>query len=208
MHWKSHTRAFYAQWIRRYLHPSNPPWKLVADVWLSAPYPTGRGTILTDIIGNLYVDIRAPYLRACVKEFEALNLKQDTSIIDLHVAAESVFFNNRFHLNGVPDAAARKWSGSIELVFMKDLIDQGTGNIHTDLEMEEYTFKKAPAQIRDTPTVWEWSEGLMKTWPAIRDGIPQQLTQAAGEIPVIADGDYVAIMPDNGPQLLRQSGMG
>ena len=32
MHLKSHVQAFYAQWGRRYLHPSNPPWKSVADI--------------------------------------------------------------------------------------------------------------------------------------------------------------------------------
>ena len=69
MHWRSHVRAFYTQWIRRYLHPSNPPWKSAADIWLSDPYPTGRGTILTAIKGSMYENIHAQYLRACVKEF-------------------------------------------------------------------------------------------------------------------------------------------
>ena len=31
MHLKSHIQAFYAQWGRRYLQPSNPPWKSVAS---------------------------------------------------------------------------------------------------------------------------------------------------------------------------------
>ena len=101
MHWRSHLRAFYTQWIRRYLHPSNPPWKSVADVWLSDPYPTGIGTILTAIKGSMYENIHAQYLRACVKEFEALNLTQDTSRLNASVAAESVFFNNIFDLKGV-----------------------------------------------------------------------------------------------------------
>ena len=111
----------------------------------------------------MYVNIQAPYLRACVKEFEALDLKQDTSIIGPNVAAESIFLNNRFNLDGVPDAIAAKWSKFIELVRMKDLIDQGTGHIHTDAEMDEYTFTHAPIRIRHTPRVYEWSEEMMET---------------------------------------------
>ena len=199
MHWRSHVRAFYVQWIRRYLHPSDPPWKSVADVWLAEPYPMGKGMILASMTGNMYENIHAPYLRACVKEFEALNLKQDMSIIGPNIAAESVFFSNRFHLNNVSDDAAAAWSKYVELVRMKDLIDQDTGHVHKDEEIEEYTFTRAPPGIRGTPSVWEWSEEMMKTWPAIRDEIPQQLIQAAGEIPEIADGSYVALMPDTGP---------
>ena len=52
----------------------------------------------TAIKGSMYENIHAQYLRACVKEFEVLNLTQDTSCLNVSVAAESVFFNNRFDL--------------------------------------------------------------------------------------------------------------
>jgi hypothetical protein len=98
MHLRSHIRAFYAQWVRRYLHPSNPPWKSIVDTWLADPYPMGRGSILADIKGELSKDIplKAKYLRVCVQEFEALDMKQDLSIIDAHVEGESVDLNHRF----------------------------------------------------------------------------------------------------------------
>ena len=97
-HLRSHIKAFYAQWIRRYLHPSNPPWKSIADVWLANKYPTGRGAILINMQGDLYTDVplTAPYLRECVKAFESAKLQQDTNILNHRVAGESIFFNHRF----------------------------------------------------------------------------------------------------------------
>ena len=108
-HLPSHIKAFHAQWIRRYLHPGNPPWKKIADVWLAQPYPAGRGSILAAITGNLYTDIppTAPYLRACVKAFEEIKLQQDTTILDHRVAAEPAFVNNRFDAVASDDHAAK-----------------------------------------------------------------------------------------------------
>ena len=77
--------------------------------------------------GSVYENIHAQYLRACVKEFEALNLTQDTSRLNASVAAESLFFNNRFDLEGVPDAAAIKWTKFIKITRINDMIDAGHG---------------------------------------------------------------------------------
>ena len=109
MHLKSHIRAFYAQWGRRYLHPSAPPWKSVADTWLADKYPLGRGMILSNMSGNLYTNIppTARYFRKCIKEFENLQLIQDMSFVDEFVAGESIFFNHRFEVPVSNEAAAQ-----------------------------------------------------------------------------------------------------
>ena len=76
MHFESHIRAFQVQWLRRYIDPGTPPWKLVADVWLADPYPTGRGMLLAhlDSRPSQHTDIpmEAKYFKGCVKQFELL----------------------------------------------------------------------------------------------------------------------------------------
>ena len=94
MHFESHVKAFQAQWMRRYLHPGKEPWKTVADTWLAEPYPLGRGMILAALDGRpcMYKDVpaTAPYLKECVKQFEALNLKQNTSEIGQEIEGEPI----------------------------------------------------------------------------------------------------------------------
>jgi hypothetical protein len=204
-HWRSHVRAFYAQWGKRYLHPSEPPWKSVADVWLATPYPMKRGTLLTDMQDSLYtsIPVTAPYLRECIRQFEALELRQETVTRTAHIAGESIFQNNRFTID-IPDDAVAAWSKYIKLTRIYNLIDRDTKQMFTDADMKEFTETRAPEQIRDTPRMWEWSEELMKTWPAIRDGVPPDLIAAAAidpADPAPKEGMYYAFAPDMGTDL-------
>ena len=133
-HVRSHIKAFYAQWIRRYLHPNKAPWKLIADVWLANPYPLGRGSLLSSITGSFHTDIppTAPYLRACVKAFEEIKLKQNTSILDGRVIGEPVFLNHRFD-PPVSDQHAQAWSKCLGAVRIDKLIE-----LFDDLDMEAF----------------------------------------------------------------------
>ena len=134
MHLRSHIRAFYAQWGRRYLDPSNPPWKSVADVWIANKYSIGRGALVANIIGNLYEDIpiEAMYFRACVKSFEQLKLKQDLKILDLHVAGEPLDFNHRFEIDKVDGDLMAKWQKYIHLTRIDNMLSQDTHQIFTE----------------------------------------------------------------------------
>ena len=198
MHLRSHIRAFYAQWVRRYLHPSNPPWKSIVDTWLADPYPMGRGSILADIKGELSKDIplKAKYLRVCVQEFEALGMKQDLSIIDAHVEGESVDLNHRFQIPLVDEYAAH-WSQYVGFKRIHHLIDQETNDIFSEEDVKDFTYKYAPDTIKDTPAVHEWSDKLMETWDTFKNAVPQNLIHEATKVYTPKDGDYVAITPDH-----------
>ena len=200
MHFRSHARAFYAQWGRRYLHPSNPPWKSVADTWLANQYPLGRGSLLINIQGNMYTDIppTAQYFRECIKQFEFLKLTQDTDYLDQFVEGEPIFFNHRFDIP-ISDDAATKWAASIGLQRIHNLIDDNTEAIFTDAEMEEYTYTHAPPGIRNTPSVHEWSEDLMQSWRTIRYTIPQEIIDAATSAFDPTPNTYVAFVPHAAP---------
>ena len=197
-HLRSHIKAFQAQWIPRYLHPSNPPWKLIADVWLAKPYPTGRGAILINMTGDLHDDVppTAGYLRACVKAFEDAKLQQDTSILDHRVAGESVLFNHRFDAVASDDETA-KWTKYIGLHRINNLFDADTGKLFTQHDMENYTITLAPESMRGTPRAREWADELMKSWPALLNSIPAAITSAASATPQIRDKMYVVFMPED-----------
>ena len=205
MHLRSHIRAFCAQWGRRYLDPSNPPWKSVADLWIANNYSIGRGALLANITGNLYEDIppTAEYFRMCIKEFEKLELKQDLSILDHHVAGEPLDFNHRFDIrwghNGRPvdgDIMA-KWQRHICLIRVDNMCSQDTHQIFTDNEMEDFTYELAPPNIKNTPRAHEWSDELMETWPAIKSSVPQAVIAAASIQYVPSNLDYVTFTPDD-----------
>ena len=197
-HLKSHMKAFHAQWIRRYLHPSNPPWKSIADIWLAEPYSMKRGAILTNVTGSLYTDIpaTAPYLRACVKAFEEIRLQQDTTIIDHRVAGESIFFNPRFDATASDDHAAT-WAKYIGLHRINNLFDTDTGKLFTQQDMDNYTTTLAPDNIVGTPKAREWADDLMQTWPALINSVPKAVTDAAKMPTQIEIGTYVVFTPED-----------
>ena len=195
MHLRSHIQAFYAQWIRRYLHPSTPPWKAVADIWLAEPYPMGRGSMLCNYApGTTFTnDIprAAKYLRKCVAAFEALQLEQDTSTIDATVAGESFFDNHRFEIS-VSAEASEHWSKYLGLKRIHNLIDEETNDIFTKDQMKEFSYEHAPEHIKDTPAAHEWSDALMSTWDDMIDQLPGEIIDAATEHFDPEVGDTVA----------------
>ena len=196
-HLPSHIKAFHAQWVRRYLHPSNPPWKKIADVWLAQPYPAGRGSILAAITGNLYTDIppTASYLRACVKAFEEINLQQDTTILDHRVAGESIFFSHRYDAN-VDDDHAADWAKFVGLHRTNNLFDADTNKLFTQHDMDNYAVTLAPAHMRGKPAAREWADDLMQTWPALTASIPKAVIDAASAPTQIEVEMYVAFTPE------------
>jgi hypothetical protein len=179
MHLRSHIKAVYAHWGRRYLHPNNAPWKLVADTWLANPWPMGRGQMLTSMMGTTYTDIpsTAPYLRACIQAFEHKNLTQDTSRLDTCVQGESIFDSNRFDMQ-IDDAHSAAWSKFIGLKRIHHLIDEDTNKMFTAADMAGFTHDHAPTGIKDTPAEHEWSDALMSSWPTIANTVPTALMNA------------------------------
>ena len=47
MDWTAHVNAFYAQWVPRYLDPSERPWKEVLDFWIVRDEQRGRGVVMS-----------------------------------------------------------------------------------------------------------------------------------------------------------------
>ena len=197
MHIGSHICAFQAQWIRRYLDPSNPPWKLVADVWLADPYPMGRGSLLSNTKGSFTTDVphAAKYLQSCVKAFESIELTQDTNILDFRVTGESVLFNNRFEVP-VKDDHAAKWSKHVKIKRINDILDGTENELFTQEQMRDYTFTHAPEHMRGKPRAHEWSDDLMKSWQPLVDNIPPSVLTAAREEPDLDKHTYVFFTPE------------
>ena len=202
LHLRSHINAFYAQWGRRYLHPSHPPWKSIADVWLANKYPLGRGSMMAAITGNFHEDvpIQAKYFRECIKQFESISLKQNTTDPPTwQVAGESLDLNHRFTIP-LPGDTMAKWSKFLGLCRINNLIDQDTDAPFTKEDMKKFTYIHAPKSIKNTPTVHEWSDDLMKSWDTLIGAVPDDIIHAANQTcHPTTPGSYVAFTPDNSP---------
>ena len=112
MNFPLHCQAFYAQWIVRYLHPRRAPWKIVADKWLSDGL-LGRSVLLVNAHDNSGVDDvpdSATYLKACLSAFHALDIRQDTALLDHTIQAESLWHNWRCSID-LPRPAHRLLAG-------------------------------------------------------------------------------------------------
>ena len=195
MHIRSHIKAVYAHWGRRYLHPNAAPWKSIAHMWLKDPYPMGSGQMLTSTIGKFFTDIpdQARYLRACMKAFEDIDLKQDTATLGPHVQGESIFDNNRFDIN-IEDDHSTAWSKYVGLKRIHNLINDETNDFFTTNEMRDFTHKWAPSHVKDTPAQHEWSDALMTSWATVINSIPNDVKQAALQQYVEKAGDFVAFV--------------
>jgi hypothetical protein len=122
MHIRSHIRAFKAQWIVKYLDPSDTPWKDILDHWIGDRFRLGRGILLAHSNVNFTTRVpdSAPYLKACIKEFLSLKIKQDVSFLSEASQGEPLWFNKRFstHFNA---AERNAWTRDIDTYRLSDL---------------------------------------------------------------------------------------
>ena len=84
MHWASHCKAFYAQWIVRFLSPRRAPWKSILSHWIADKY-IGDAILLSSARdGSSTKDVTktAPYARACLKAFAELDIHDTTRRVD------------------------------------------------------------------------------------------------------------------------------
>ena len=86
MDWADHVSAFKAQWIVRYLDPSESSWKDIIDEYIlkdtkgKIKYPEGRGIVMQKLSVREKARILAnfpkkcEYFKACLREFWKLKI--------------------------------------------------------------------------------------------------------------------------------------
>ena len=134
-HWASHCRAFYAEWVVRFLHPRKAPWKTILRAW----YPDWnylKDGIFTAPTGPLqrliqHLPKNAHYLRRCIQEFHSLRLTQNTDLTGPTMLAESVWDNPRFDIP-LPQARQDVWIEEQLVTHVSNLFDPHTDRIHDD----------------------------------------------------------------------------
>jgi hypothetical protein len=198
MHIESHIAGYQIAWLRRYLHPNRAPWKSVADLWLADPYPTHRGTILTNTKGNFYTDvpITAGYFRKCVKTFEKFKLTQNLNLTTPGSIGESVFFNHRFEVK-ISDEQATDWAKYGGLKRLHHTLNADTGEIFTEEEIKEWLYDQAPGGVHNTPAAHEFVDRLMRVWKKIVDAIPTEIIKLANTPPPLTPNTYLAYTMQN-----------
>ena len=117
MDWKSHVKAFQAQWILRYAcDPADSSWKQLLDTLIlvdNTPpegftkFAEGRCIFFAKLPNTakkrLIMDLpaKSKYIRACMKSFWELNIQPDLKHENTlrHIGAEPLFYNSRFNLH-------------------------------------------------------------------------------------------------------------
>jgi hypothetical protein len=203
MHWPSHCNAFYTQWIVRYLHPRQAPWKTVLRTWIKDEH-LQDGILLADTTDSSKIAGRvpktAPYIKRwqCLSAFADLRLKQNTTDPGDSCAAEPLFTNRRFTVP-ISDTRSRIWQGALSISRIIDMLDTRSTPIFPFIwfEWNNTFFRKAPLNIRNIPTVHNFVDRRHEDRIAILQSIPQEVLTAL-ERTTHPQGPYAAIMRPNG----------
>ena len=152
IHWPSHCKAFYAEWIIRLLHPRQAPWKQVFRSWYPDWNNLGDG-LMTASAGDRcklldYIPSHAHYIRRCVVEFNQLKLTQNLDLKDNTILAEPLWLNSRFTIP-LPDARLAIWLHEQELTHVANLFDPATDQIHSLRNWYRYFRTHSPHQRPD-----------------------------------------------------------
>ena len=165
MSWNRHSQAFYADWIKRYLHPGYAHWKEVWDHILLIDddglerYPQRRAILISNLTKADKIRIlktipkQCKYIKTCIKAFWSMDIKQDTTVdIDRGILGEPLYGNYRFH-NIWNITTAAWWHNVMEVSCIGDLLDKDTGNPYDNNQWKQFlkreigSFQNIHAQI-------------------------------------------------------------
>ena len=111
MSWHSHTQAFYAEWVVRYLHPADSQWKRVLDQLLlrnkrtgKSTHGEGRQTLIcrltssqkTALMKNL--PTKATYIKNAIRAFWRLGIEQCTTNDDGSTNNDNIAHRRRINM--------------------------------------------------------------------------------------------------------------
>jgi len=193
IHWPSHCKAFYAEWIIRLLHPRQAPWKQVFRSWYPDWNNLGDG-LMTASAGDRrklldYIPSHAHYIRRCVVEFNQLKLTQNLDLKDNTILAEPLWLNSRFTIP-LPDARLAIWLHEQELTHVANLFDPATDQIHSLRNWYRYFRTHSPHQRPDI---------MRGDLDNILQHLPHDLERTCAIPPPsqIPDNRYVALVQHN-----------
>ncbi len=153
MHWPSHCKAFYAQWLIRYMHPRKSPWKSILKFWIQSEHLSEGPLLSTCSINMDAIPRNAKYMRACLKAFKSIRIKQHAGATDRTCLAEPIFYNNRFKID-MPSTSVTQWARHLSTTHIRDLID-ASGQEHNDNQWSLYfhTHPSPPTYTRPPPSL-------------------------------------------------------
>ena len=141
MHWESHCRAAYQEWIVRLLHPRRAPWKEIVRAWypewnriedaIFVASDEDRPKILDHIPPN------STYLHKCITEFNKLNIQQNLDLEDNTMLAEPLWVNHRFPVD-IPARRYQIWVDKLETTHIRDLFDSSTDAYFTAADWQRF----------------------------------------------------------------------
>ena len=180
MHWPSHCEAYYATWIVRYLEPRVAPWKGIMRFYIQDDH-IGDAIILSSSIDRnreKWLPTTAQYLKRCLRSFEALNLTQDTSLLDHSVQAEPLWFNHRFTIPEIsPHHRIVHWSDRYDTNRILSLLNPKS-QLFSIREWKWFLLNMAPEKLRNSPAFHDYEQTMLDQLETIHQSIPPEIKAA------------------------------
>ena len=178
MHFESHCEAFYATWLIRYLHPRKAPWKALLRHWIDEEH-VHEGILLSSARDRSRVNElprHAHYARRCLRAFDALNIKQNTDLLDHAVQAEPLWHNHRFHIPMTRDRV-QAWQKYLETTHISSLLDT-TSSPFTPQNWDWFFLNMAPPNVAGRPRYYEWEAACQQEIQTIQTHVPLNVMNA------------------------------
>jgi len=203
---RSHIASFQSQWINKYLHPREAPWKTVLDHWLYDK-ELGRAIILTKLRPQDKplmdrLPKGATYIRDCLKEFLALEIKQYTTLKGKPLLAEPLWRNNRKTFNW-PTQDIAQWEKHLKKRKLGDLFSP-TGTPLTTEEWKTHIENSVPPHLRSSPRSFEWRDEREEEASNIYNHLPSDTANIARapNTPNMNNQEIIALSNLNNPSII------
>ena len=142
MDWVAHSKSFVAEWVVRYLDPSEVEWKKLWDSFILYDsrgrllYPEGRAILIHKLSTREKNGIlkrfpkKAYYARACLTEFWKLKIKPEKENY-AGVGSESPWHSHRLPIE-TTRSQRRYYSETLDVTQWSDFMDGDTGELFTE----------------------------------------------------------------------------
>lgn len=188
MIWQNHVKATQADWIHRYVDPSEAAWKDLWDFLLLQDhnvtrstrfkFPEGRYALLLPLSRPERVRLlrnvpkRASYLRACIGSHREVGPKYSPKTT-AHLGGESLAHNHRFTINA-PYLDLRYITSTFEGYVLSDVIDDSTCAPFTKIRLLKWA-RALHRKYHKQSLSLERANRYANAFMSITDQIPSEL---------------------------------
>jgi hypothetical protein len=219
MDWDIHATCFTAQWIIKYVDPTDAQWKTLLDHMLltnkkgKITYPEGRMILYTNLTGTMKGKLlhrlpkKAKYIRACLRDFWNLKLTPAEEPTKRHIASESLWWNHSFEI--MIDWRHREFlRDTVQVTLLSDIMNKKTNRILKRdewLDWIEEDYKDETGVELDNESLITYTDAIMSAIKQIPDEIKKAIRNPKARYKPSgpnSDGRIVGIMSRDETKLM------